>query len=154
MALLRDLRDEVKQATAQVEEHGDLERATAALARTIDVAQKAMAVMSRRGEDALTAVTVRDDGKFARTALVMPYSPNPGSVDLVDAEGQLLVRVNVVRSAQPDSEALIVDVIDVDDRFPQKRVYGFPLGGSQGRRTSLDVPEGGKLVSVNFRRPT
>jgi hypothetical protein len=109
-----------------------------------------MAVMSRRGEDNLTAVTVHDDGKFARTALVMPYSPNPGSVDLVDAEGQLLARVNVVRFAQPDGEALIVDVIDAGERFPHKRAFGF----AAGVRTTLEVPEGGKLVSVDFRRPT
>ncbi len=102
-----------------------------------------------KSADARTRTTSRDDGKFVRTAVVIPCQGSPGSVDLVDPDGQLLVRVNVSLLRQPDGETLIVDVIDVAERYVERKAIGF----SRSERTTLDVPKGGTLVSVDFRRP-
>ncbi len=95
--------------------------------------------------DAQSKLTTHDDGKFVRTAIVIGGTE---SIDLVAQDGTLLARINVV--FLPNSEAgehLIVDVIDVADRYKSRRMLAF----SQTERVISVVPEGGKLVSADFQ---
>ena len=95
-----------------------------------------------------TRTTTFDDGRFERTAIVCEGGSTV-SLDLVDSSGVRLAQVNV--SYQPDSEGfevVIVDVIDVDKIYSHRRMHAF---GPKGRKDE-DVPEGGNLVSADFRR--
>lgn len=98
---------------------------------------------------ATTKTTTYNDGKFVRTAIVVGGDEeNTGSIDLVDADGARLAQVNI--SFLPDSdglEVLIVDVIDVDNRYTNRRMLAF----TSTERVIKDAP--GRLVSVDFRRP-
>lgn len=94
--------------------------------------------------DALTTTTTHDDGTFVRTALVIDSGEGTGgSVDLINANGELLARVNVFTDDRGDW--LAVDVCDVGDRFTERRVLSF----TDGRRQSLDA---GSVGAVDFRR--
>ena len=98
--------------------------------------------------DAATATTTHDDGTFIRTALVCDH--HNGSVDLVAADGTRLAQVNIFYASNSDGhECLIVDVIDVDKRYSNLRALAF----SNEKREIVNVPPGGNLVSVDFRRP-
>jgi hypothetical protein len=94
-------------------------------------------------KEAFTKTTTRDDGKFVRTALVLSNTET-GSVDVVDAAGNFLARLNLCAI---ESGGVIVDVIDVDKRYAVKRAMTF----AGGERRAMTVPEGGNLVSVDFR---
>jgi hypothetical protein len=107
--------------------------------------ERAPAVPQSR--DAFTQTAVYDDGTFTRTALVVGDG-DTGSIDLVDARGVRLAQVNISFIPKRDGEeVLIVDVIDVDKRYASKRALVF----SPTSRAELDVPEGGNLVSTDFR---
>jgi hypothetical protein len=109
--------------------------------------------------DATTPTTTREDPEdgFIRTALIVANDADPkhgetGSVDLVRIVKGKVVRVAQVNvSYLPNSdgeECLIVDVIDVDDRYTERRMLSF----SPSERKAEDVPKGGNLVSTDFRR--
>lgn len=104
---------------------------------------------AKKSKDAYTKINVYDDGTFIRTALVIGTG-DTGSVDIVDSEGVRLAQVNIslVRGhAEDGGEVLIVDTIDVDKRYDSKRALVF----SPTSRAHSDVPEGGSLVSADFR---
>lgn len=100
---------------------------------------------------AKTKTTTRVDPRdsFERTAIVL--DPNDdgeaGSIDLVDSDGRRIAQLNITFSRSPE-EVLIVDVIDVDDRYRERRVLAF----SQTERTCLSFPKGGTLASVDLRK--
>jgi hypothetical protein len=102
-----------------------------------------------QSKDAFTQTAVYDDGTFIRTALVIGTG-DTGSIDLVDSEGVRIAQVNIslVRGYVEDGgEVLIVDTIDVDKRYARKMALCF----SNGERRMLNVPEGGSLISADFR---
>jgi hypothetical protein len=104
------------------------------------------AVVKRNAKSlpAETQITTHDDGKFIRTALVIePKEGKSGSVDIVTKDGKRLCQINLF--AYEDG-SLIVDVIDVDDRYKIRRALVF----SDGERRSIDVGNG-NLVSVDFK---
>lgn len=93
-------------------------------------------------KDVHTPVSTHDDGKFIRTALVVrPDAGDEGSVAIVDPEGNRLALLNLFVY---DNGNLIVDVIDVDERFANRTALAF----RDSRRESLAA---GKVVSVDFR---
>jgi len=97
--------------------------------------------------NAFTKTRLYDDGQFIRTALVVGDG-DTGSVDLVDTRGVRLAQVNISFIPKRDGEeVLIVDVIDVDKRYTERRALVF----SPTSRQAVDVPEGGNLVSTDFR---
>lgn len=101
--------------------------------------------------DATSEIRTRKDPKdgFTRTAIVVE-GEDTGSIDLVTKDGRRVAQVNV--SFLPNSEGeecLIVDVIDVDNQYTLKRAFSFAPGT---RGLNLTVPEGGNLVSTDFRR--
>lgn len=104
-------------------------------------------------EDARTPTTTYDDGKFVRTALVVGEGEY-GSVDVVCARtGKRLCQLNVFyepKAADGAEDALMVDVIDVEKRYPARRALVFSR--TKGR-SHINVPEDGNLVGVDFRRP-
>jgi hypothetical protein len=107
--------------------------------------------VTQKSREAHTKTTTHDDGKFIRTAIVCEGG-NTGSIDLVTADGIRLGQINISflperSSVGGEPECLIVDVIDVDERYEKRRALAF----SNKERKILDVPEGGKLVSVDFR---
>jgi len=107
--------------------------------------------MAKRNGDATSTIQTRKDPKdgFTRTAIVVEGN-DTGSIDLVDRHGNRLCQINVSYLPSSDGEeTLIVDVIDVDKRFTTRRALAF----SPADRRILDVPQGGNLVSVDFRRP-
>jgi len=101
--------------------------------------------------NAKTPIRTHDDGTFIRTALLVKGG-DTGSVDLVLADGTRIAQINISFLPGDDRqrERLIVDVIDVEDRYRTRRMLAF----SNSARKVEDVPEGGKLVSVDFRRAT
>lgn len=93
-------------------------------------------------KDVHTHVTTHDDGTFVRTALVVrPSADDEGSIAIVDPEGNRLALLNLFVY---DNGNLIVDVIDVDERFGKRTALTF-VGG---RRQALD---GAKVISADFR---
>lgn len=96
----------------------------------------------KKSVDAFTKTTTFDDGTFVRTALVVE-GPGVGSIDLVNKAGKRIAQVNI--SYSPN--CLIVDVIDVDKKFKQRRFHAF----SNNERKDVDFPKDGKLGSVDFR---
>ena len=102
----------------------------------------------RPSRDATTPTTTHDDGTFIRTALVV--SGDHGSIALVTADGTRGAQVNVFYEASNNDgeECLMVDVIDVDNRYTERRALVF----SPTERKSLDVPKGGNLVASHFAR--
>lgn len=111
-----------------------------------------MAKADKHG-DATSTITTRKDAEdgFTRTAIVVDGGENGGSIDLVTKSGRRLAQVNLAYLPNSDGEeCLIVDVIDVDNQYPEKRAFTF---GPGTRGPSAAVPEGGNLVSTDFRRP-
>jgi len=108
-------------------------------------------------KDATTKTTTRDDGAFTRTAIVMGADGKTGSLDVVDASGAFLARVNLIwtptteldRDGSEGRAALIVDVIDEARRFTHHRALGFAKGQPH---VEMSVPPGGRMVSVDFRK--
>ncbi len=98
-----------------------------------------------------THITTHDDGKFVRTAIVAE-GRDTGSLDVVNAAGERLCQINLsflpATVERGGEETLIVDVIDVDQRYSARRVLAF----SQTERKVLALPPGGRLASVDFRR--
>jgi hypothetical protein len=88
----------------------------------------------------LTKTTTRTDGDTTRTALVIEESNDGGSIDLLDGDGTFIARVNIFRT----DTWLGVDVIDVENKFPEKHVLTF----KGGRRESLEC---GQVGAVDFR---
>jgi hypothetical protein len=102
-------------------------------------------------EKVLTKTTTHDDGSFVRTALVIENDKydNVGSIVLVNKSGKRIAMLNISYNAMSHKgeEYLIVDVIDVDRRFDNRRALGF----SNTERTEMHAPKDGKLISVDFR---
>jgi hypothetical protein len=99
------------------------------------------------GEDAWTPVTKRDDGKYERTALILaPGDSNGGSVDVVNRDGELIVRLNLFTNE--DNSWFACDVIDIAERFTDRRAIVFTDGG--GKRQSMNA--GTTLVAADFRK--
>lgn len=102
-------------------------------------------------KDAQTKTTTREDPEdgFVRTALVIDGAKT-GSVDVVDSTGKRVCQINISYSAgkKDDEEYLIVDVIDVDDLFPERRALHF----TDKRRHAMDLGPDANLVSTDFRR--
>ena len=98
---------------------------------------------------ATTKTTTHDDGSFKRTALIVHPEGTGGSIDLVTAGGQRLAQINVFYNPCDDDAhaCLMVDVIDVDNRYSARRALVF----SPKERAQLEVPPGGNLVGVDFR---
>ena len=95
--------------------------------------------MSKNAE---TKTTTFDDGTFLRTALVV-YDPHVGSIDVLDKRGNRVCQINIFVG----ENSLIVDVLDVDKRFPHKRALCF----SKQERRAMETFEESSLVSVDFR---
>lgn len=93
-----------------------------------------------------TPITTYDDGRFIRTAVVAVEKGS--SFDLVDEDGKRLAVINAFVYRSDDGgevNHLILDVIDVDDRFALK----FALLFNDGTREFL--PTNGNLVCADFR---
>lgn len=92
--------------------------------------------------EAITPTTTHDDGTFIRTAIVVvPTAGDKGSVAIVTPDGTRLALVNIFAY---DSGNLVVDVIDVDERFGKRAALTF----IDGQRHRL---EGNKVISADFR---
>jgi hypothetical protein len=104
-----------------------------------------------KNPDATATIQTRkdhDDG-FTRTALVL--DKGGPSVDLVTPDGRRVAQINISYSVSKEDggeEYLIVDVIDVDKRFPQRRALHF----TDQTRHCADLGPDANLVSTDFRR--
>jgi hypothetical protein len=96
-----------------------------------------------RSRDAKTPVTTTDDSAFIRTALIIKTSEH-GSVDVLDGEGKRVAQVNIFLS----DEALIVDVIDVEGIWPERRALTF-----RSPTNREHIENAGTIVSADFRKP-
>lgn len=97
---------------------------------------------------ALTKTTTHDDGSFIRTAIVLDASKGAaevGSIDLVTPDGKRICQVNV--TLYPDGN-LILDTIDVENRWSQARAFLF---AKEEPRQWHTVKKTGALVSADFR---
>jgi hypothetical protein len=98
-----------------------------------------------------TKTTTHDDSAFVRTALVVGSAGDGGgSVDVVTADGQRVCQINVSvffgKNACADRGAgVIVDVVDVDGLFRNRRALAFPVLGAP----AVEV-EAGAIVSADF----
>lgn len=90
-----------------------------------------------------TRTTTYDDSTFVRTALIA--EGEGGSVDVVTADGRRLCQINIFWSVE--DESLIVDVIDVDDRYEDRKAVVFPKKGGPGR-----IVKSRSIVSADFRK--
>lgn len=92
--------------------------------------------------DAITPTTTHDDGSFVRTAIVVEaHADNKGSVAIVSPDGTRLALVNIFFYEEGN---LVVDVIDVDERYGKRAALTF----LDGQRCSLDAA---KVISADFR---
>ena len=97
---------------------------------------------------ALTPTSTFDDGEFERTSLVIGTRANHGSVDIVSAlTCKRIAQMNLF--LYENDHRIIVDVIDVDERFHKRTLLGFSR--TKGRFT-LALPSDASLSSVDFRR--
>lgn len=101
-----------------------------------------------KGNDATTKTTTHTDPEdgFTRTALVIDSAP-VGSIDVLNRDGVRIAQINICYSNNAEGEILIVDTIDVKCRFADKQAFSF----SPTERVRLIVPNGGNLVSADFR---
>lgn len=108
-------------------------------------------------KDATTPTTTFQDDKFVRTALVVSNDADPkrelGSIDvvrIVNGKVERLAQINIFHALKSSDgeELLMVDVIDVDERYTTRRALVF----SPTERAHLDVPKGGNLVASHFAR--
>ena len=95
-----------------------------------------------KSKNAETKTTTFDDGTFLRTAIVVP-APRAGSIDVIDKRGKRVCQINTFVG----EDSLIVDVLDVDKRFPLKRALCF----TKQERRVMETFEASSLVSVDFR---
>lgn len=100
-----------------------------------------------------TTTWTGEDG-FRRTALDVSR-PEHGSLDVIiraprGARRLCQINITVGRGLDPQ---LIVDVIDVDEVYTERRAFVFagPTSRKGIARKELKAPKGGKLVSVDFR---
>lgn len=91
--------------------------------------------------DAQTTTTTHDDGRHLRTALVADTGNDGGSIAIVDRNGTRLALINLFVY---DNGNLIVDVIDVDDRYNTRNALTFVDGHRQFLPAS-------KVISADFR---
>lgn len=91
-------------------------------------------------DNAACKVTTYDDGKWVRTAIVVPE--NGVSFDLVDSSGKRIAEINAF--VYDESTHLIVDVIDKDDLFDSNRALTF----DNGERYSIPALH---IVSADFK---
>lgn len=103
--------------------------------------------VERATRPAYTKTTTFASDGFERTALVLG-SPGAGSIDILDKNGKRVAQINLSFSDGGNEECFIADVIDVDDRFTERRMLAFSNAG----RSVHPVPDKGKLVSVDFRK--
>jgi hypothetical protein len=86
-----------------------------------------------RAEKALTPTTTREEGGIIRTALKVE-GESAGSLDLLDANGVMLARINafVYRDEKTgELQRTIIDVIDAAKTFSQHKVVIFPKPGQR-----------------------
>lgn len=98
---------------------------------------------SRRVE---AVVSVYDDGKYIRTAIVVSPDGTGGSIDIVTPDGRRLGQINLFHGGEKDNP-LMVDVIDIDDLYKPARALTFDTDPKGKGRQCI---EGGKLVGVHF----
>lgn len=92
----------------------------------------------------LTRVTTHDDGRFIRTAIQPQLGgEGGGSIDILGRDGERVCQINIFTY---DHGAVIVDVIDVDRRYDNKRALVDP--GGEHRQPGVPVHY---LVSADFR---
>lgn len=100
-------------------------------------------------EQALSSVETYDDGRFVRTAVVVP--PEGASFDLVDEHGTRLAVVNCFVYYVGDDlqngevRQVITDIIDIDQQFNEKRAMTF----DQDKRQFLPTKH---LVCAHFEK--
>lgn len=102
-------------------------------------------------KDATTKVATFASERFKRTALVIGAKQDDGSVDVLRKDGTRIAQINIFYGegdGRKDGEFLIVDVIDVDKRFPVRRALVF----ANHKQQSIEVGDG-NLVSADFRVP-
>lgn len=106
-------------------------------------------------KDATTKTTTYTTEGFKRTALVLGTKPDDGSIDVLDRNGKRLCQINIfhLQPSESDGEGLIVDVIEVENRFSIRRALVF-VKTKQGeiKREIVDVGQG-SVVSADFREP-
>jgi UDP-glucose 4-epimerase len=95
-------------------------------------------------KNAETRTTTFDDGTFLRTAIVVDEA-HVGSLDVVDKTGKRICQVNIF--VGEESGSLIVDVIDVERRFANKRALAF----AGHDRRDMEAFDTSSLISVDFR---
>jgi hypothetical protein len=121
-------------------------------ARRARAEQDAKAAAKAVAKDAETKTTTRQDPEdgFIRTALVIDAkdAAKTGSIDVVDGTGKRLCQINISHGKAEGEEYLIVDVIDVDENFPQRRALHF----TDQRRHAMDLGPEAVIVSTDFRR--
>lgn len=91
-------------------------------------------------EWATTETATYDDGKYVRTAIVVPMEES-ASIDIVDEHGAHMARLNVFAY----KDAISVDVIDVYDNYNDRAALTF----LEGVRHSLKA---GQIVCAWFVR--
>lgn len=94
-------------------------------------------------EDARTHVTTHDDGTFLRTAIQPNGGPRSGqgSIDVLGHNGERLCQLNVFTY---ENGNVIVDTIDVDDRYEERNALTFRDGGREFLPTD-------KVISADLR---
>lgn len=90
-----------------------------------------------------TEVSTHDDGRFVRTAIVVPDS---ASFDLIDANGKRLALINVFHYEKAEGREVSIDVIDADKNHEGKVEA---LTYSDGQR--VFTGSSGNLVAALFR---
>ena len=94
---------------------------------------------------AFTKTSVHDDGKWIRTALIVGSGDGRGgSVAIVNPEGKRIALLNIFTSE--DNDWLAVDVIDIEERYTNRRALTF----NDGTRQDMQAPT--TLVGVDFRK--
>lgn len=94
-----------------------------------------------KSRNAESKLTTYDDGKFVRTAIVVT---DTSSIDVLNEKGERIGQVNLF--TQEGRNILMVDVIDVEDRYTDRRAIGFYKG------TPKHV-KAGKVVAAHFEKP-
>ena len=93
-------------------------------------------------------VEVYDDGKFVRTAIVVP--DDGVSFDLVDTKGNRIAEINAFAyygfENLQEIDHVIVDVIDKDDLFGHNNAVVI----ADGKTRSFN--KAGRLISADFRK--
>lgn len=75
-----------------------------------------------------------DDRGGQRTAIVVGKNPNGGSIDVLDDNLKRVAQINVF--VMHDGDHVIVDVIDVENRYTKKRALTDPGSNREDRTQS------------------